>query len=82
MTKQSLISYSIRDFKDEVLCDVLPMDACHVLLGRPSYFDKSVKQHGKTNTYYFKAKGCSYTLAPLPPSKVQPSIKTNRRKYK
>jgi len=35
VTKQPFIVYSIGHFKDEVLCDVLPTDACHLLLGRP-----------------------------------------------
>jgi len=33
--KQALVAFSIRDYKDEVIYDVLPMDACHLLLGRP-----------------------------------------------
>lgn len=27
MTKQALVAYSIGNFKDKVLCDILPMDA-------------------------------------------------------
>jgi hypothetical protein len=23
------------EYRDKVLCDVIPMDVCHVLLGRP-----------------------------------------------
>ena len=63
VTKHAVIAYSIGNFKDEVLCDVLPMDAYHMLLGRTWKFDKSVIYHGKTNTYSFKVKGCSYSLA-------------------
>jgi len=33
--KQALILYSVSPYCDEVLCDVLPMDACHILFGRP-----------------------------------------------
>jgi len=61
MTKPTSIAYSIGNFKDEVSRDVLPMDACHILLNRAWQFEKSVIQHGKTNTYSFKVKGCSYT---------------------
>jgi len=32
---QVLLSFSFGKYKDEVLCDVVPMKACHVLLGRP-----------------------------------------------
>ena len=35
VTKKALISFSIGRFLDKVLCDVCPMDACHILLGRP-----------------------------------------------
>ena len=32
---QVLVSLSIGGYSDEVLCDVVPMQACHMLLGRP-----------------------------------------------
>ena len=35
VTKQVLISFSIGDYHAEVLCDVVPMLAGHILLGRP-----------------------------------------------
>ena len=36
VTKKCLVQFSIgKNYKDEVLCDVVPMDACHILLGRP-----------------------------------------------
>jgi len=41
VTKQALITSSIGNLKDEVLCDVLPMNTCHMLLSRPWQFDKS-----------------------------------------
>lgn len=33
--KQALILFLVGLYYGEVLCDVLPMDTCHVLLGRP-----------------------------------------------
>lgn len=34
--KQCLVQFFIGSkYKDEVLCDVVPMDACHILLGGP-----------------------------------------------
>jgi len=38
VNKQVLISFSIGKYKDEVLCDVVPMQAGHILLGRPWQF--------------------------------------------
>ena len=35
VNKQVLITFSIGKYKDEVLCDVVLMEATHVLLRRP-----------------------------------------------
>jgi len=35
VTQQVLINFSIGNFKDGVLCDVVPMEETHILLGRP-----------------------------------------------
>nr|GEV49352.1 hypothetical protein [Tanacetum cinerariifolium] len=49
-----LLSLSIgRSYTDKIWCDVLPMDACHVLLGRPWQFDRRVIHDGYRNTYSF-----------------------------
>jgi hypothetical protein len=29
------LNFKIGGYRDEILCDVIPMDVCHVLLGRP-----------------------------------------------
>nr|XP_023887116.1 uncharacterized protein LOC111999228 [Quercus suber] len=40
VNRQVLVSFSIGRYKDEVLCDVVPMHAGHILLGRPWQFDR------------------------------------------
>ena len=35
VSQQCRLSYGIQPFKDEVLCDVSPLDVCDVLLGQP-----------------------------------------------
>ena len=35
VTKQVVVPFSIGKYKDEVLCDVVSIDASHLLLGRP-----------------------------------------------
>ena len=35
VTKQVLVSFSIGNYHDEVMCDVVPMEASHIFLGRP-----------------------------------------------
>jgi hypothetical protein len=42
VTKQVRVPFSIKTYHDEVLCDVAPMSASHLLLGRPWQFDKDV----------------------------------------
>ncbi|KAL4310635.1 hypothetical protein GQ457_01G020680 [Hibiscus cannabinus] len=42
VTKQVIVPFFIGRYKDEVLCDVCSMDACHLLLGRPWQFYKRV----------------------------------------
>ena len=69
VNKQVLISFSIGKFKDEVLCDVVPMQVGH-LLGRPWKFDRKVKHGGFTNKYSFMHNQRTVTLVPLKPSQV------------
>ena len=35
VNEQCLVKFKIGSYLDEVLCDVIPMDICHMLLGRP-----------------------------------------------
>ncbi|XP_074271424.1 uncharacterized protein LOC141595360 [Silene latifolia] len=71
--KQCLVSFSIgKNYIDEALCDVLPMDVCHVLLGTPWEFDRDSVNHGKDNTYTFKFGSRKVIFSPLPPS-IKPS---------
>ncbi|KAI4380112.1 hypothetical protein MLD38_006336 [Melastoma candidum] len=70
VTKQVMISFSIGKYHDEVLCDVVPMEASHLLLRRPWQFDRRTTHDGYLNRYSFKKDGRSVTLAPLPPHQV------------
>ncbi|XP_074302923.1 uncharacterized protein LOC141637258 [Silene latifolia] len=54
-------------YVDEALYDVLPMDAFHLLLGRPWEYDRDSVHHGKDNTYTFKFGSRKVILAPFPP---------------
>ncbi|GJZ73587.1 reverse transcriptase domain-containing protein [Tanacetum coccineum] len=46
VSKRCLVHFSIgKKYSDEVWCEVVPMDACHILLGRPWQFDRKTK-HG------------------------------------
>ena len=43
----------------------MPMDVCHVLLGRPWKFDRKVIHDGNRNYYKFKMGGIHNTISPL-----------------
>lgn len=81
VSSQALVTFSIGSYKDEVTCDILPMDACHLLLGRPWQFDRDVQHKGRTNTYSFSFGDRTITLLPskeepdsAPPSRVKEDI--------
>ena len=40
VSHQAEVAFSIGPYHDVVYCDVLPMSACHILLGRPWQFDR------------------------------------------
>ncbi|KAM7507219.1 hypothetical protein LguiA_017672 [Lonicera macranthoides] len=70
VNKQVLVSFSIGKYEDQVLCDVVPMQAGHMLLGRPWQYDRRVKHDGFTNKYSFEMNKRTIILAPLPPQQA------------
>jgi len=70
VNRQVIISFSVGKYKDEVLCDVVPMHATHLLLGRLWQFDRKSKHDGFKNRYSLEKDGRIYTLAPLSPKQV------------
>jgi len=69
VSKQTLILFSVGPYYVEVLCDVLPIVACHILLDRPWLFDSYVMHDGHANLSVLMLKGHSLTSGPLPPPK-------------
>ncbi|KAH9724534.1 hypothetical protein KPL70_007519 [Citrus sinensis] len=65
--KQVLVTFRIGKYEDKVLCDVVTMQAGHLLLGRPWQFDRRVKHDGFTNKYSFVFNQRNITLVPLTP---------------
>ena len=71
VSTRCLIALSIgKSYKDELWCDILPMDACHILLGRPWLFDRKVMHDGYHNTYTLHKDGHKITLTPLAPHQI------------
>ena len=68
VNKRCLVSFPIgKTYKDDVWCDVAPMDACHLLLGRPWHYDKRVLYDGYKHTYSFVINGKKIMMEPLQP---------------
>eukprot|EP00253_Pinus_taeda_P003807 PITA_03807 len=57
--------FQVGKYKDKIVCDVMPMDVCHILLGRPWQYDRGAMHDGKRNTYKFEKDGVNHTLLPL-----------------
>ena len=70
VNRQVLVSFRIGRYEDEVLCDMVPMHAGHLLLGRPWQFDRRVKHDGFTNKYSLVHNQRTVTLVPLTPKQV------------
>ena len=65
MTHQVLVSFQIGKYEDEVLRNVVPMEATHILLGGPWQFDRRATHDRYTNKYIVPYKGKLVALVPL-----------------
>jgi hypothetical protein len=59
------VHFSIGMYSDYADCDVVPMKACSLLLGRHWEYDTDACYHGRSNTYTFRHKDKNITLLPL-----------------
>jgi hypothetical protein len=74
VTKQSLVDIKIGGYNDKILCDVIPMDVCHLLLGRPWKYDRNVVHDGRMNTYTLEKDGRTHRLLPIKDKEVKPEV--------
>jgi hypothetical protein len=75
VTKQCLVEFKIGGYTDEILCDVIPMDVCHLLLGRPWQYDRNVIHDGRKNTYTLEKNGRTHMLLPIKDKEVKPKVR-------
>ena len=81
--KRCLIRFTIGKFyKDEIWCDVIPMDACHMLLGRPWKYDRKVIHDGEKNTYTFWKDGSKVVLLLLKDEKKNEAMLSTKEVVK
>lgn len=65
VSEQAIVEFQIGQYRDKVVCDILPMSCCHMLLGRPWQFDRSAMYNGRKNTYTIEKDGRTFILSPL-----------------
>nr|XP_016513473.1 PREDICTED: uncharacterized protein LOC107830442 [Nicotiana tabacum] len=70
VNKRCMIFLNIGRYVDDVLCDVVLIQACHILLGCPWQYDRNTFHDGRKNRYSLELNGKKYTLASLSPSQV------------
>ncbi|CAL1407602.1 unnamed protein product [Linum trigynum] len=76
VNKQVQIEFSLGNYSDSVLCDVVPMQNADILLGRPWQFDRRVIHDGWENSYTLKHDGKKIKLKPMSPDDVYADLKT------
>ena len=71
VSQQCNVEFMIGGYKDEIMCDVIPMEFFHVLLGRPWKYDSNVIHDGRKNTYTLEKNGRTHMLLPIEEKKLK-----------
>jgi hypothetical protein len=76
VTKQCLVEFEIGGYKNEILCDVIPMDVFHLLLGRLWQYDINVVRDGRMNTYTLEKNERTHMLLSIKDKEVKPKVRS------
>ena len=71
------MEFHIGTYKDEILCDIMLMDVCHMLLWRPCQYDTKFVHDGRKNTYSLEKYGKRHSLSSLEDEKIQEGSRSN-----
>jgi hypothetical protein len=82
VTHKVRVPFTVDDYVDEVECDVLPLEVCGLLLGRPWQYDRNAMHAGRANTYYFVYDGNQRTLKPMRDDQIKSDVVLVVRKEK
>ena len=74
VTHKVRVKFSMGNYMDTVDCNVVHMNACHLLLGRPWQFDVDATHGGRSNHYSFEHKGVHHVLKPMPENAIKAVI--------
>jgi len=70
ITQHCQVHIHMSSYKDLVWCDVLDINATHILLSRPYLYDLDVTSLDRSNTYEFKFKGKKIVLKLAKPKSI------------
>jgi transposase InsO family protein len=70
ITRSVRVPFSLGAYSDYADCDVVPMEACSLLLGRPWQYDTDCLHHGRSNHYSFMFKGQKIIIHPMTPDQI------------
>jgi hypothetical protein len=71
VSQQCQLSYRIKPFKDEVLCDVSPLEVCDVLLGQPYLWKRHVVYESRPRSVIITLNWKWYRIPEaIPPSTI------------
>ena len=70
VTRSVRVSFSLGSYSAYADCDVIPMEACSLLLGRPWQYDTDSLHHGRSNHYSFMFKGQKIIIHPMTPDQI------------
>jgi hypothetical protein len=82
ITHKVHVPFTVNDYVDEVECDVLPLEVCGLLLGRPWQYDRNDMHAGRANTYSFMHDGKQRTLKPMRDDQIKSDVVLLVRKDK
>jgi hypothetical protein len=72
VNQQCRLSYGIQPFKDEVLCDVSPLDVCDVLLGQPYMWKRHAIYESRPCSVIITLGGHLYRIPEVVPTTTPP----------
>jgi hypothetical protein len=70
VTRSVRVHFSMGSYHDYADCDIVPMEACSLLLDRPWQYDMDSLHHGHTNHYSLMFKGKKIILHPMSPEQI------------
>jgi hypothetical protein len=76
LIQECKVEFKIGRYKDLNLCDVIPMDVCHILLGISWQFDRNFIRDGRKNTYTLEKSGRNHMLLPIEEKKGKEEANT------